>query len=175
MRISLAEIMNRRGEAVKLSVPLEFTVLERGGAEYKVLRKSEVRIVLSSPAAKRVCIGLEAEVVLSAPCDRCLEEVELPFDVRYSREIDFSQSGEERAEDLDELYYISGFDLDVDRLVFEELLVDFPAKILCREDCKGICRVCGASLNAGECGCDRAPSDPRMAAIRDIFNNFKEV
>ncbi|MDE7297238.1 MAG: DUF177 domain-containing protein [Lachnospiraceae bacterium] len=175
MRISLAEIMNRREGVTELSVPLEFSVFERNGVAYEVLRKSEVRVALSSPAAKRVCIRLEAQVVLSAPCDRCLEEVELPFDIRYSREIDFSKTGEERAEELDELYYISGFDLDVDQLIFEELLVDFPAKILCREDCKGICRVCGANLNDGECGCDRATPDPRMAAIRDIFNNFKEV
>ena len=65
--------------------------------------------------------------------------------------------------------------MDTDRLVYDEILIGFPMKVLCREDCRGICAVCGANLNEGECGCDRTVPDPRMAVIRDIFNNFKEV
>ena len=45
----------------------------------------------------------------------------------------------------------------------------------CKEDCKGLCPVCGTNLNEKECGCDRTVADPRMAAIQDIFKNFKEV
>ena len=59
--------------------------------------------------------------------------------------------------------------------VYNEILMRFPMKTLCREDCKGLCLKCGKNLNEGECGCDRASLDPRMSAIRDIFNNFKEV
>ena len=63
----------------------------------------------------------------------------------------------------------------VNSLVYEEILLGFPMKVLCQEDCKGICKVCGANLNQGECGCVRTEPDPRMSVIRDIFNNVKEV
>jgi uncharacterized protein len=83
-------------------------------------------------------------------------------------------SEEDRVNELDENDYIIGYDLDVDKLIYGEILVNWPMKILCKNDCKGICNRCGANLNLGECGCDRAELDPRMAVIRDIFNNSKQ-
>ena len=77
--------------------------------------------------------------------------------------------------DLDESNYLTGMDLDVDRLVYLEVLMSWPLKVLCRDDCKGICSQCGKNLNDGPCGCAEEPKDPRMAAISDIFSKFKEV
>ncbi len=82
---------------------------------------------------------------------------------------------EERVNDLDESSYLTGYDLDVDRLVYLEVLMSWPLKVLCKEDCKGICSRCGKNLNNGPCGCTEEPKDPRMAAISDIFSKFKEV
>ena len=84
-------------------------------------------------------------------------------------------SDEERVNDLDESSYLTGMNLDVDRLVYLEVLMSWPLKVLCREDCKGICSQCGKNLNDGPCGCVEEPKDPRMAAISDIFSKFKEV
>ena len=85
------------------------------------------------------------------------------------------KSDTERVQDLDENDYLTGMDLDVDRLVYLEVLMSWPLKVLCREDCKGICSRCGKNLNKGSCGCAEEPKDPRMAAISDIFSKFKEV
>ena len=71
--------------------------------------------------------------------------------------------------------YLIGFELDVDKLVYAEILVNWPMRVLCKDDCKGICKVCGMNLNKGACSCQRTELDPRMAAIQDIFNKFKEV
>ena len=79
---------------------------------------------------------------------------------------------EEAKEEKD---YIDGYNLDVDKLVFGEILISMPGKTLCKEDCKGICLICGANLNKGECGCDRDILDPRMSVFKDILKNFKEV
>ena len=76
---------------------------------------------------------------------------------------------------VDETNYICGFNLDVDTLVYDEVLIELPYQVLCSEDCKGLCKVCGQDLNSGSCQCDQQVLDPRMAVIRDIFNNFKEV
>jgi uncharacterized protein len=78
-------------------------------------------------------------------------------------------------EEMEETDYLIGFELDVDKLVYAEILVNWPMKVLCKEDCEGICKVCGANLNKGDCGCQRTELDPRMAAIQDIFSKFKEV
>ena len=78
-------------------------------------------------------------------------------------------------EEMEETDYLIGFELDVDKLVYAEILVNWPMKVLCKEDCKGICKVCGMNLNKGTCDCRRTELDPRMAAIQDIFSKFKEV
>ncbi len=70
---------------------------------------------------------------------------------------------------------MEGYHLNVDELINNELLLNWPMKILCKEDCKGICKVCGKNLNDGACGCDDFVPDPRMAAIKDLFNANKEV
>ena len=80
--------------------------------------------------------------------------------------------------DADEEYSFFSEDyreLNLDRMVHDEILVNWPDKVLCRENCKGICPVCGQNLNDKDCGCDRVVLDPRMAKFQDIFNEFKEV
>lgn len=175
MSVNLSEIMNRKEQIHNIEVPIEFAEYVHSGITYPVKEKSAVRLELCSPDAKIVQIKANASMVLGALCDCCLKEVTLPFEISFEEEVDFTKSGEERAEELDETYYIAGYDLDVEQLIRQELMLEFPSKILCKEDCKGLCRICGADLNKGECGCDRTSLDPRMAAIQDIFNKFKEV
>ena len=97
------------------------------------------------------------------------------MEISFQKEIDFNLSEEERAEGLDETNYIIGYNLDVDTLIYDEILMDFPMRLLCHDDCKGLCKNCGTNLNVETCDCDNFNYDPRMSAIRDIFNKFKEV
>ena len=56
-----------------------------------------------------------------------------------------------------------------------KLFQNFRPECYAKKISKGLCPVCGTNLNEKECGCDRTVADPRMAAIQDIFKNFKEV
>ena len=106
----------------------------------------------------------------------------VPLSVSFTHQV-FSPEREEAASKEsandtsfdDEQIFVSGYELDTDALINNEILINMPVKVLCREDCKGICPVCGHNLNEGECGCDTFVPDPRMAAIKDIFNANKEV
>ena len=48
-------------------------------------------------------------------------------------------------------------------------------RVECREDCKGLCPICGKDLNDGDCGCDRTIRDPRFESLRALFNDDEEV
>ena len=175
MTVSLSEAMQVAGGVFTKEIPYEPEEFCYAGSSYPFLSKKPVKLTITNLGGRKVKIELEGEVTLALPCDRCLREVAETISFQTEREIDFSQTDEERAADLDETNFIDGYDLDVDAFVCEEILLGFPMKVLCQEDCKGICKVCGANLNEGECGCDRTELDPRMSVIRDIFNNFKEV
>lgn len=175
MRISLSEIMNLPMGVQKRSAVYEPDTFVRLGVVYPILEKEEVVLAIENLGDRKIKIGAKTKVVLSVPCDNCLTEQRVEIPVSTEVEVDFNQSEEERVNDLNETAYIDGYDLDVNRLIYEEILLGFPMKVLCQEDCKGICKVCGANLNQGECGCVRTEPDPRMSVIRDIFNNVKEV
>ena len=175
MVISLSELMNVPDGVLQESVPVELAFFEYQGENYPFLKKENVELTVQNLGERKIRIELVGAVVLAVPCDRCLKEVSVPVDISMSAEFDFSGSNEESVLDLNETNYIDGYELDVDKLVYEEILLGFPMKVLCKEDCKGICKVCGADLNEGECDCDRTELDPRMSVIRDIFNNVKEV
>ena len=175
MTVSLSEAMQVAGGVFEREFPYEPEEFCYAGVKYPFLEKKPVKLKITNLGGRKVKIELEGEVTLSLPCDRCLREVAEVVSFQTEREVDFSMTEEERTAELDETNFINGYDLDVDAFVCEEILLGFPMKVLCQEDCKGICKVCGANLNEGECGCDRTELDPRMSVIRDIFNNFKEV
>ncbi|MBQ7217580.1 MAG: DUF177 domain-containing protein, partial [Synergistaceae bacterium] len=58
--------------------------------------------------------------------------------------------------------------LDVMPQIEESIYTLIPTKILCREDCKGLCPNCGADLNYGECSCRNENIDPRLEALRNF-------
>ena len=108
-------------------------------------------------------------IILAIPCSRCLEDVNtvIPFDIDEEVSVDADDNDEEQ-------YFIESHYVDTDKMLYTEILLSMPPKVLCKEDCKGICTVCGHNLNDGECGCDRFVPDPRMSAINDIFEQFSK-
>jgi uncharacterized protein len=65
--------------------------------------------------------------------------------------------------------------IDVDEIVKEQILLEVPARTLCREDCKGICPECGIDRNTGECDCTPKEIDPRWAALKSFRNTDKNT
>ena len=169
MHIHLSDSLTHEQAAKEYTAELSIDVFENGVVKYPVKDKKPVALKVTNTGDKKLLIEAETSFALSIPCDRCLEEVMVPFSLTISRLVDLSEEKGE-SEESEEQPYIEGYTLDVDALVRDELFVHMPMKVLCREDCKGICSRCGANLNHGDCGCDVTELDPRMAVIRDIFS-----
>jgi uncharacterized protein len=100
---------------------------------------------------------------LSLVCARCLEE--FAFSVQTEMDIELlpkestpvSPELELKTEEMN-IYYYEGDEVDIDPLVFEEVMLDMPIKALCSEACKGICPGCGKNLNLEECQCEKSGS-----------------
>ena len=75
-------------------------------------------------------------------------------------------------EDNDEYVIVNNGFLDIDRELVDDLLLEFPAKLLCKEECKGLCLKCGKNLNFGECDCPKKKEiDPRLAILQKLLEN----
>ncbi len=110
------------------------------------------------------CVKFSLDLV----CDRCLEpfvrDEELHFAHILVQKLD---SGEE-----DEDYVLcEGGELDLDELVRTDVLLELPSKVLCSENCKGLCPQCGQNLNFGSCKCEKKEIDPRLAVLSQLLDS----
>ena len=99
-----------------------------------------------------------------ANCARCNRPLSFDTEVR-SEHILLSQAEHELS---DPYLLVEDMRLDPDELISEDLFLEMPTRFLCREDCKGLCPICGADLNEGPCACE-SPKDPRWDALKDLF------
>lgn len=121
----------------------------------------------------------EVKARISAPCDRCLNEVTIPvestFDLFYAPAVASAGQGGERElfeRDLDFAVYEND-QINLDELVLEQLELGLPSRVLCREECRGLCPQCGADLNVEQCQC-KPEIDPRWRALADIKAGMDE-
>jgi uncharacterized protein len=146
------------------------------------LNPVDERVNLSAPATVNGKIRLAGNEVFvnghvdaraEVECDRCLTPIELPVNADF--ELEYITGSEYESSAVAELteaeMSVSVFDgeaLDVDEIVKEQILLAVPTRMLCREDCKGICPQCGTNRNTGECNCETKEIDPRWAALKDL-------
>ena len=175
MKVDLTDIKALENREVEKRVPVDLVTFDSKLGKFPITKKEDVALHIRNEENKRLFVQGTTELTIEIPCDRCLEQVSVTIPYDIDRKLDMKQTDKERVENLDENDYLTGMDLDVDRLVYLEVLMSWPLKVLCKEDCKGICSRCGKNLNEGPCGCAEEPKDPRMAAISDIFSKFKEV
>jgi len=113
------------------------------------------------------------------PCARCVEpvqyDVKSDFDLLY-RPINADSHPDEAAisEAETEIGFYQGDGIQLEEVLKEQVLLALPAKMLCREDCKGLCPQCGKNLNQASCKCEVKVSDPRWAALESIKGKLKK-
>lgn len=175
MVIDLSELLFHEDKVLNLSIDLEMEHFKTRLFDYPVADKKPMLFQISKTGGKKVEISADIELGLMIPCDRCLEDVKTQIEIHTSRELDLSETKEEKEEALEDVDYIDGTMFDAEKFAYSEILMNIPMKVLCSTDCKGICNRCGANLNCKDCGCDTAELDPQMAKALEVFNSFKEV
>jgi uncharacterized protein len=110
---------------------------------------------------------------VETPCARCLEpvvqNVVRDFDLLY-RPLGADAGKEEMSVTAAEaeVSYYQGEGLLLEDVLREQILLAVPLKIICREDCKGLCPHCGKNLNVEQCSCAEPLADPRWSALKEI-------
>lgn len=175
MLIDLSEILSLEGKTQVMEVPVSMDSFESKLGKFPVVKKEPLSLTITNTGKKVLELEVKGRITVAIPCDKCLKDVPTEFDIEFDEKLDMKTTKEDRIKDLDEINYVTGCSLDVEQLVHNEILIHWPLRVLCKEDCQGICPVCGKDLNQGSCECDQTSPDPRMAVISDIFSKFKEV
>jgi uncharacterized protein len=133
---------------------------------------------------RRVRVTGSTSAALTAACGRCLSPVPVDVPAEFDLTLVPADEYEDAARDEKETHRAhaggsfearaaeeetyAGKVIDLDPIVREQVLLALPAYPVCKDDCKGLCPVCGANLNDRECGCDRHVPDPRWAGLKDV-------
>jgi len=149
----LKEIGGRKN----VSLELKFHNLEFVDREIEIKDKVQLELEIYNTEDSFLVQGiLEAELILS--CSRCLQKYSSPIKLDISEDVMKNEM-----EDEEELY--------LDDIIVDNIILSLPMKPLCSEDCKGICPQCGQDLNQGECDCEIETVDPRLAKLKEFYND----
>lgn len=142
--------------------------------EENIKLNSDVRVDLEAgPADKGIELRGEIAVEAETACVRCLKPVlrqgPISVELRYVSPDAFESEEESEIEgdDLNTDILVSD-QIDMAEVIREQILLDMPTRVLCREDCRGLCDKCGSDLNLIDCKCSDDDVDPRWAALKNI-------
>ncbi len=162
-----------RGEVGKIDI--DYTLHTESLGNNVVFEDAAVSGTLTDNAGyMRLCI--KAELPYKGECARCLAPVDGVFSLDFERTVapEGMLTDEQIEDNVDEYIVLCGKELDIDEQLREELILSFPSKLLCDEDCPGLCPKCGKPLRDGPCGCPTKEIDPRLAVLKTFFDNNEE-
>jgi uncharacterized protein len=113
------------------------------------------------------------QVEMTAECDRCLGRAHFPmngrFDLFYRPASEIAHEEEVSIDEGEaEIGFYEGDGLELEDILREQVLLALPMQRVCREECQGICPVCGRNRNETACDCKTAAQDDRWAALRNL-------
>jgi len=153
----------RSGDQAGERVEIEVEPLALAGQAYEPKPNPAPAELTVTRASSGAVLELALDVALQGPCFRCLQDAELPLQLRL-REYQATKpdSEEERTE------YLEDDRLDLSAWAHDAIALALPDKILCRPDCAGLCPVCGKDLNAEPHEHVEERTDPRWAKLREL-------
>ena len=117
----------------------------------------------------QIVATIDAHVNAAFQCDRCAEQSVHRVDAAFEQVYSWGETERTAVEGED--FYVLGDgqkEIDLSDAVREYLLLAVPVKNLCREDCRGLCVVCGTNLNDRLCGCTPDTGDIRWSALQNL-------
>jgi uncharacterized protein len=135
------------------------------------IQKIEV-FCLAERIRETVFIDGSLETTVASNCCRCLEVTHLPVTTTFRYTFVPEKKGSKQedelcADDLEYGYYQDDV-IDLDALIFEQVMLQIPIKVLCTDACKGLCPHCGMNLNTASCGCHAEFIDERLAVLKKL-------
>ncbi len=164
MLIDLEHIFNNEGAEKSFEYKLDFSPTDL--ADYLPFnRPVEIKGKVKNSAGV-VSITAMVRGKTLTECDRCACDITGLMSVPVEHILVTRLSGEDNTE----LILVEDAKLDLDSLIREDILLAMPSKVLCTDDCKGLCVGCGKNLNYEECRCEK-PIDPRLDALRQLLDD----
>ena len=164
MLLGLSKIIDCPGASIPFSASIDLSDL-RFGTCYPVSEPVAAEGVVRNTAGVLMMKGM-VHTCIHGICDRCAanfdREVQIPIDIVLVTEL-----ADEDHED-EWVFPLEGDSADLEDIIRTVFVLNMDSKLLCKEDCKGLCCRCGTNLNEAPCSCQKE-LDPRFAALKQLL------
>ncbi len=171
--VDVSKIYN--GEFSEINLDFFLDVEENSTGEYEFAEKPHVTARVfeqargKSGAESYVALEIEISGRYTAVCARCAKELEnsLKVSASYGVTRRLTDDCEEYVEAPEGL-------LDVEEIARTLFYLELPSRVLCKDDCKGLCPVCGTDLNVSACSCKSPERGNRLTGLKKLLDNYEE-
>ena len=161
---NLRQVKLRSGEEYRDEVELELEPFELGGQRYLPVPEKVPAALAVSKATTGTVFELAFTARLHGPCFRCLGDavLEIPIAGR-----EYQATYPDGSDEL-QTPYLEKDQLDLSAWARDALALELPDKILCREECAGLCPTCGKNLNEEPHEHEEEVTDSRWSALERL-------
>ncbi len=176
MIINIENLRRKEIDKIDLNFCEEIDTISYCDEKYKLASPIEVEGKITRNG-KGLYINANIKMSIMDRCSRCLDEVEVPLDFNIQGFIVQDKNySEDEYEEFDAFVVEDLENVDLLNIISQNLDFNMPHKVLCDEDCKGLCHGCGANLNREDCRCsekinDEDNIDPRFAKLKELLKN----
>lgn len=160
---NLNSVRIRPGEQFRDRLAVELEPLELGGQRYEADPPAPEAELTVTRLISGTMLELAFETVLRGPCYRCLEGASVAVRVADRQYQATSPESEEATTP-----YVADGKLDLSAWAHDTVALALPDKILCREDCAGLCPSCGVNRNVEQCRCAPEAPDTRWSKLAEL-------
>lgn len=167
MKLDLNRVLDCEGETKVVTVDVDLSWVK-----YRGVSPFQQPVILSVKAVNRLgvaSLGCAYRYTLYLDCDRCLKPFQKQVTLNCTHTV-VRRLANENSDDEEFLLAPDGF-VELDELATNDVIPELPSRFLCREDCKGLCPICGCDLNETACGCSADRTDPRLQALGRFFES----
>ena len=168
MKIQISDIVSGKDRSKKIDEIFNIEAFEFEGDIIKPVAPCKVSGVVTSDSDVLV-ITANIKTELEMVCSRCLDTFIYPIDIDIEERFTTNSDSQD-----DEAVVVMDDVIDISELVETSIISTLPIKRVCKDDCKGLCQVCGCNLNVETCNCNKEDVDIRFEVLRGLFDN-KEV
>lgn len=164
MLFELKSVFQNEGEEKQVNYKLDIADIDIDGV-FPFRTPIDVTATAKNRASL-VSLTIRACFSYSRSCDRCSTEFTRKMDMLFEHKL-----AQTLVDDGNDDYIETpDFKLELDDIVISDILLSLPQKNLCKDDCKGLCQICGKNLNEDDCSCDKREIDPRLEMLKQFMD-----
>ena len=164
MLFELKSVFQNEGEEKQVNYKLDIADIDIDGV-FPFRTPIDVTATAKNRASL-VSLTIRACFSYSRSCDRCSTDFTREMDMLFEHKL-----AQTLVDDGNDDYIETpDFKLELDDIVISDILLSLPQKNLCKDDCKGLCQICGKNLNEGDCSCEKREIDPRLEMLKQFMD-----